>query len=76
MDLYGRIALTLNHLRYHDPAAEMPEFASIEIWEFTKTVFVPGRPLGIPPNITHPIQLLQSQIFDRQRLDLSKFIPD
>jgi spore coat protein A, manganese oxidase len=55
MDLYGRMALTLNNLRYHHPATEMPEFDSVEIWEFASTVFDPNEPLGIPPNITHPI---------------------
>jgi len=75
MDLYGRLALTLNNLRYHHPATEMPEFDSMEIWEFANTVFNPDAPLGIPPNISHPIHLhlVQFQILNRQRIDVDKF---
>lgn len=75
LDAQGRIMLSLNHNMFGDPATEMPEYDTIEIWELASDIFVPGAPLGIPPNITHPIHLhlVQFQILDRRPIDLSKF---
>lgn len=67
--------LTINHLGFMDAATETPEIDSIEIWELASPTFNPNSPLGIPPNITHPIHLhlVQFQILNRQDFDVNNF---
>lgn len=67
--------LTINHLGFMDAATETPEVDSVEIWELASPTFNPNSPLGIPPNITHPIHvhLVQFQILDRQDFDVNNF---
>ncbi|MBT2686702.1 multicopper oxidase domain-containing protein [Bacillus sp. ISL-47] len=75
LDKQGRLMLTINHKDFRDPATELPEYDSIEVWELANPVFVPGRPLGIPPNITHPIHLhlAQFQVLNRQEFNVNNF---
>ena len=49
----------------------MPEFDSIELWQFANPVFNPD----FPPNVSHPmhIHLVQFQILDRQLFDVKTF---
>ncbi|MBT2695750.1 multicopper oxidase domain-containing protein [Bacillus sp. ISL-55] len=67
--------LTINHLGFMDAATEKPEIDSVEIWELASPTFNPNSPLGIPPNITHPIHLhlVQFQILNRQDFDVNNF---
>ncbi|WP_257984223.1 multicopper oxidase family protein [Neobacillus cucumis] len=73
VDGFGRIKLTLNNLEFSDPVTEFPEYDTIEIWELANPVFDPTRPLGIPPNISHPIHLhlVQFQILGRQQFNVN-----
>jgi spore coat protein A, manganese oxidase len=75
LDAQNRLMLTLNHKMFHDPATETPEIDSVEIWELANPIFNPNSPLGIPPNITHPIHLhlVQFQILNRQDFDVNDF---
>ncbi|WP_328589510.1 multicopper oxidase family protein [Priestia abyssalis] len=77
-DMQGRNMLTLNHKMFGDPATETPEYDSIEIWELANPVFNPNSPLGIPPNISHPIHLhlVQFQILDRREFNVNNFNAD
>jgi spore coat protein A, manganese oxidase len=74
-DDYGRVKLTLNNLEFSDPATEFPEYDTIEIWEFANPVFNPNSPIGIPPNVSHPIHLhlAQFQILSRQQFNVNNF---
>lgn len=67
--------LTINHKGFMDAATETPEIDSVEIWELASPTFNPNSPLGIPPNITHPIHLhlVQFQILNRQDFDVTNF---
>ncbi|OPJ59242.1 multicopper oxidase family protein [Clostridium oryzae] len=68
LDHYGRNMLMLNNKMFSDPATEMPEYDSIEIWEI-------ANPLVNPPNVSHPIHLhlVQFQILNRQPFDVNTF---
>ncbi|MHC1681918.1 MAG: multicopper oxidase family protein [Clostridiaceae bacterium] len=72
-DMYGRTMLTLNNSMFSDPATELPEYDSIEIWEIAN----PLTPLVDPAIIlaTHPIHLhlVQFQVLNRQLFDVDKF---
>jgi spore coat protein A, manganese oxidase len=74
-DEFGRVKLTLNNLEFSDPATEFPEYDTIEIWEFANPVFNPNSPIGIPPNISHPIHLhlAQFQVLSRQQFNVNTF---
>ncbi|WP_419887551.1 multicopper oxidase family protein [Neobacillus niacini] len=74
-DEFGRVKLTLNNLEFSDPATEFPEYDTIEIWEFANPVFNPNSPIGIPPNISHPIHLhlAQFQVLSRQQFNVTTF---
>lgn len=74
-DEYKRTKLTLNNLEFSDPATEFPEYDTIEIWELANPVFNPTSPIGIPPNISHPIHLhlAQFQVLSRQQFDVTTF---
>ncbi|USK37097.1 multicopper oxidase [Cytobacillus firmus] len=74
-DGLGRFKLTINHLGFMNAATEFPEIDSVEIWEFAHPTFDSNSPLGIPPNITHPIHLhlVQFQILERQDFDVKTF---
>jgi spore coat protein A, manganese oxidase len=67
--------LTINHKGFMDAATETPEIDSVEIWELASHIFNPNSPLGIPPNITHPIHLhlVQFPILNRQDFDVNNF---
>ena len=75
LDIHNRIMLTLNNMMFHEPATELPEFDSIEIWEFANPVFDSNFPPNVPPNVSHPmhIHLVQFQILDCQLFDVKTF---
>lgn len=72
-DMYGRTMLTLNHQMFSNPATEMPEYDTIEIWEIAN----PLTPLVTPGIVlaAHPIHLhlVQFQVLNRQLFDVDKF---
>lgn len=67
LDMHDRIMLTLNNKMFSDPATELPEYDSIEIWEIAAP--------SIVPFVSHPIHihLVQFQILDRRPINLGTF---